>query len=613
MTTTNRRGDPISYTYNTAGQITTKTYSDGTQDTYSYAAHGNLIQTTDPTGTTKYDYDVDDRLIKITDPSGRYLRFTYNTAGQRTSSIDQLGYELDYHYDPLGRLASITEGSGAMIVSYGYDADGRLARKDMGNGTYTTYDYFPDGHISHLINYAAGGTILSRFDYAYDSRGRETSMTTLQGTWLYSYDDLGQLIGWTAPDGSSATYQYDAMGNRVQVIQNGQTTSYTTNNLNQYTTVGGVTYTYDADGNLIRKASGSDATTYSYDPENRLIAVTHGTDVQTYMYDALDNRVRSTENGSVAQYMIDPIGLGDVVGQYDGSANLVTRYNYGFGLVSQVDPTGNSYFYNFSATGNTSELTNAAGASVNSYVYDPFGISLGKTETLANPFQYVGEFGVTNEREGMEFMRARFYATTEGRFVQQDPIGINGGLNLVAYSQNNPTSHVDPSGLNATGDVCEISSIAWHLLELLGEWYRTWPNLDQWRRDYQDRLKQTDPGEPDPLPNLPPFPGPHVTATQHPGDGNFQGGPGGSGGPGSPGGGCCGSGGGSSPSGGASPSGGGSEGGGGSSSSAASGDPNSLIGPAGFGPAGFIAPDQRVPLSHQLRERTDGHRTRPAG
>ena len=75
----------------------------------------------------------------------------------------------------------------------------------------------------------------------------------------------------------------------------------------------------------------------------------------------------STANGVVTGFVIDPVGLGNVVGQYDGSGNFVTRYEYGFGLVSQIDAAGNSYSYNFSATGNTSELTNAAGAIINEY------------------------------------------------------------------------------------------------------------------------------------------------------------------------------------------------------------------------------------------------------
>ena len=54
----------------------------------------------------------------------------------------------------------------------------------------------------------------------------------------------------TPPGGQAITYGYDAMGNRTTVTQNGVTTAYTTNDLNQYTAVGGTSYSYDKDGNL---------------------------------------------------------------------------------------------------------------------------------------------------------------------------------------------------------------------------------------------------------------------------------------------------------------------------------------------------------------------------
>ena len=44
-------------------------------------------------------------------------------------------------------------------------------------------------------------------------------------------------------------YSYDTMGNRITTVINGVATQYTTNNMNEYTNVGGVAYTYDADGN----------------------------------------------------------------------------------------------------------------------------------------------------------------------------------------------------------------------------------------------------------------------------------------------------------------------------------------------------------------------------
>ncbi len=48
-------------------------------------------------------------------------------------------------------------------------------------------------------------------------------------------------------------YQYDLVGNRQVVTEDGVPVSYTVNNMNQYTTVGGQPLSYDADGNLTSK------------------------------------------------------------------------------------------------------------------------------------------------------------------------------------------------------------------------------------------------------------------------------------------------------------------------------------------------------------------------
>ena len=104
-----------------------------------------------------------------------------------------------------------------------------------------------------LINFAPGGAVNSRFDYTYDDLGRRSSMITLDGTWTYSYDATGQLTHAVFASNNPANisnqdlgYEYDAVGNRVQTIQNGAVTNYTVNGQNQYTTVGGTTYTYES-------------------------------------------------------------------------------------------------------------------------------------------------------------------------------------------------------------------------------------------------------------------------------------------------------------------------------------------------------------------------------
>jgi RHS repeat-associated protein len=67
---------------------------------------------------------------------------------------------------------------------------------------------------------------------------------------------------------------------------------------------------------------------------------------------------------------------------------------------------------------------------------------------LPNPFQFVGEHGVTKEGVGFGFMRTRYYTPRTGRFTSPDPINLAGGdLNLYRYAANAPVSLVDPDGL----------------------------------------------------------------------------------------------------------------------------------------------------------------------
>jgi RHS repeat-associated protein len=448
---TNSRNNTIGYTYNTAGQITSKDYPDtpGIIDyIYSYDDARNLISARDSHGTTNFTYDPDtDWLIRIDYPGGKFFVFNYNEAGQRTKRIDQDGYIVNYMNDNVGRLDQITNTTNALVVDYDYDASGRLLQKTLGNGVYTTYEYDNVGSLIHLVNYNPTDAIISRFDYTYDISGRRTSMTTLNGTFYYTYDLLGQLISVIYPDNHVVEYVYDAVGNRIKVIDNGTSTIYSTNEMNQYTNVGGITYTYDNDGNMISKTEAGVTTTYTYDFENHLIGVTTPTDGWTYSYDAFGNRIKSNHNGIITGYIIDPIGFGNLATECDVNGTIIARYDYGLGLLERIDPLGTLAYYNFEATGSTTELTDSSGAVLNSYSYDPFGVHIKATETLPNNFEYIGEFGVLNEAEGLQFMRTRFYDPMLGRFLSKDLISTTEERNPYTYVGNLPTMYIDPSGL----------------------------------------------------------------------------------------------------------------------------------------------------------------------
>ena len=260
------------------------------------------------------------------------------------------------------------------------------------------------------------------------------------------------------PD-QNLTYVYDRAGNRIKTIQNGLTTTYQSNNLDQYTTVGSAIYNYNANGNLLSKVEGNDTWSYTYDNQNRLISVIEPDGSQTkYEYDALGYRIATTYNNERTDYLIDPFRGGNIVGEYDTSGNLISEYAYGLGLVSRTDANDIKAYYDHNGIGSTVSLTGEKGEILNSYEYLPFGKNLFEAEKIFNPFEYIGQWGVMEEINGLNFMRARYYSSAEARFLSPDPLRLDaktfiesGDGNLYRYVENNPVQRIDPSGLIGLG------------------------------------------------------------------------------------------------------------------------------------------------------------------
>lgn len=463
----NRRGDSYTYTYETStGQLVeTKPSTAEKSIRYEYDERGNLSKITDENdGITTMLYDSHDRLTKITYPSGKSLEYVYDDFGRQTSIKSGSDYHVKYTYNSLGLLETVLDGTqgDALVTRYEYDNLGLLTRETQGNGTYTLYRYDTLGYLLSKINYGNDDSVLSRFDYGYDSAGLLSTMSTLDGQWTYGYDRIGQLT--TASfvstnfeiENQSYVYIYDSNGNRIETVSNGTTIEYVVNNMNQYVKVGDFEYKYDADGNMIEKKNivSGEVWTFEWCQGNWLRSTTGPDGTWGYEYDAFGNRTAVIHNGQRTEYLIDLSGLGNVIAEYDTEGNLVVGYIHGYGLTSQIDANGNASYYGYDALGSTSTITDAAGAVVNRYVYDPFGQSLLKQELLANPFQYVGEYGtITGQHSELISMRARWYDANTGRFISEDPIGLSGGdVNFYKYANNNVISVVDPSGL-ASGQI----------------------------------------------------------------------------------------------------------------------------------------------------------------
>jgi RHS repeat-associated protein len=253
--------------------------------------------------------------------------------------------------------------------------------------------------------------------------------------------------------------------------------AYTYNSDNQVvSSTSGESFVYDDNGNLTeRTLPGAGRITLGYNPDNQLVNYTSEPTKLSFTYDALGNRIRKASGSSITKYIVDPNrSLPGVLAESDASGKITAYYVYGLGLISKI--TGSSaYFYQYDGLGSTVAITDKDGKVLNQYAYDDFGnLATNSTESLTNPFKYVGKFGVMTDLPDLLYMRARYYSPSIGRFINKDPIQIlnvelNQLLNRYLYVENNPISRKDPKG-----EFIEPSTAAWILIGAMVVWFANW-------------------------------------------------------------------------------------------------------------------------------------------
>jgi len=471
---TDAKAGVTTFTYDSFGQMTSLTDGRGNKTSYAYDAAGNLRSAANPAGgITTYTYDGVGRPASVTDPQSQTFTYTYDGI-DRVTRITQPGGATTNHNYSCCKLSSITDSSGTL--NFVYDAANRLIRFTNGKNQAVQYAYDEKGNLTTLT-YPDGKVV----KYEYDIANRLTKVTDwLSNKTTYGYDPSGNLISSVNSNGTLTGYQYDA-ANRLMSLVNARTDgslisahNYALNGFgnrtdanpiqpvaptiplknvtatydsdNRLLTAGASTYTHDANGNLTATI-GVLAANYTYDPFNRLTqAVTPGQTAQ-YQYDGMGNRIARSINGSVTNYVVDPRGsLSHVLAESDNGGNITSYFVYGIGLIAKIAPTNQTYFYHYDGSGSTIGLSDTSGSLVSMYAYDSYGNLTNSTEAVDNPFRYAGQAGVMDERNGLLYMRARYYQPGIGRFINKDPVEVLAGLNLYAYVLDNPISRFDPTG-----------------------------------------------------------------------------------------------------------------------------------------------------------------------
>ncbi len=301
-------GHTLDFTYDIAGNRTQSAGDGGFGLNYLYDTAGRLTELRNAAGDllVEYERNAAGGLTRETRGNGVYTTYEYSSTGCQITRITHYsaaavplaGYA--YSYDVNGRVVSVAELDGK-TTEYAYDAAGNLSHVAYSDGTYEDYQYdalgnrvsvtTESGSTAYAANgmnqYVSVGSDLRSYD-------RDGNLTAVGGGIAYTFDTENQLVGTSTPEGS-ATYGYNALGQRTLVTHNAATTRYVWDPEG----LGNVVAEYDGGNNLVAR--------YVY--ANTLIArIDASGNVVYYGFDGTGN-TRLLTNAS-----------GQVVGTYDYSA-----------------------------------------------------------------------------------------------------------------------------------------------------------------------------------------------------------------------------------------------------------------------------------------------------
>ncbi len=285
--------------------------------------------------------------------------------------------------------------------------------------------------------------------YQRDAIGRITQKAeSLQGesrVYDYFYDQAGRLSVVKTDGSTTATYTYDANGNRLD--HNGTSASY--DGQDRLLTYGDASYSYTANGDLASRADSSGTTYYSYDAFGNLrkVVTPAGTQID-YVIDGRNRRIGKKVNGGLVQGFLYADQLNPVA-ELDSSGAIASLFVYGtkFNVPDYMVKGGVTYRIISDHLGSPRLIVNATTKEVVQRIdYDEFGRVLNDTNPGFQPFGFAGGIYDTDTK----FVRfgARDYDARVGRWTAKDPIRFRGGdANLYGYVVSDPVNGIDPAGL----------------------------------------------------------------------------------------------------------------------------------------------------------------------
>ena len=365
--------------------------------------------------------------------------------------------------------------NGSSPTSLEYDLDGLPVRmgdlsltRNAESGLITGTSL---GTINDALSYDVFGALASHTStqnsnavysatYVRDALGRIASKSeTLGGIaheFGFTYDLAGRLAEAREDGVPTATYSYDANGNRLSRTDGSGTASGSYDAQDRLIQFGPMTFVHNDNGERTSKTAAGQTTSYEYDSQGNLTRVTMpgGPSIE-YVLDALERRVGRMLDGSLVEGLLYEDDLRPIA-QLDGSNNVVSRFVYSTGInaPAYMIKAGITYRIIADHLGSPRLVIDAATGDIAQRLdYDEFGNVILDTNPGFQPFGFAG--GLYDPQTGLVHYGARDYDPGVGRWLTRDPIGFSGGDgNLYAYVGNEPVNKTDPRGLCADTYQC---------------------------------------------------------------------------------------------------------------------------------------------------------------
>jgi RHS repeat-associated protein len=401
-------------------------------------------------GSTAYSgYDDDDNLLNA--QTGFYesgsiafskdVSYTYYPNGSKASTTVPSG-AFSYSYDAAERPTSETNPF-SETTSWSYQNNNALSGQTLSDWATTSYTRNAMYFLTAISNKDGSGNTLSSFSgMTYNATGDRTALTAAMTSDTayscsksYGYNGSSELTSETSTGNNTYTntFAYDAAENPT-TFRTSSGKYYSADN--QLSATG---FAYDGDGNPTTYSS----TALAFDVKDRLTSV--GTTMSAG-YNAFDMRAWKTNSSGTTYYLYDSDSTSPVC-EFSSSGTVLATNTYSVhGLVSRNTSSG-STFYEFDPQGAVSGRLNTSGSCTSTSTADAFGI-VTNSSTVSDPFGYFAQAGYyTDQETGLILTTFRYYDPGLGRFLNRDPSGYSGGINLYGYTYNRPVSFSDPSGL----------------------------------------------------------------------------------------------------------------------------------------------------------------------